>query len=296
MTIQNKLLEDIEPVVLEKRLQCKYHGWAIRPEDWIQTLIKKTGKTIIRCRYCERQKQDNKKISITQLEREKKELTDGYIIKTLRRGKDGLKKVKTNEIPSILIEAKRAVIRLKTTTQELQQPLKICAKHGKLFREDVIKGGKNRSGTDSWKCRQCMKDFHAKNYQMNKDLIIARHRSTRISHPEKTREIRRKSFLKKEREYKEKARLRWEAWEKKYPEKAKKRNDNFKKKSIETLSDSYVKQSLLRSTGLKSENLPNNFIDAKRAIMMLKRGVKLNTEQYKILNFKQEKINDRTKN
>lgn len=69
-------------------------------------------------------------------------------------------------------EAKAAAIEA-----EKNKPILKCFLHGERFSNDVIKSGfDNRNGKQRYKCRDCMKVLHAKNYQNNKDRLREVHR------------------------------------------------------------------------------------------------------------------------
>jgi hypothetical protein len=275
-----------EKELLEAKLfRCKFHKWANQYNDFIGITIKKTGEKKLRCRHCEKDKMENKKIKLKGWENHKETASDDYVKHCLRVGKNGLK---MKEIPQSLIEAKRALVKLKNLQEKLERPLKVCIRHGDLYQPDVIKSGKHPNGEQNYKCRWCMKVMHKKHYELNKAKVLAAHTDYRKRKPEKIKEMRKIYKEKNKDDELRKTKERWAKWEQKFPKAAKRRNQRFKEKSVETLNDSYIKQSLQRSTGLKSENIPITLIEAKRAVMMLKRGVKCKNEHNKLLTLEEK--------
>lgn len=265
---------------------CTFHRYANREEDFIEVTVKKIGKKLIRCRYCEREKHENKKIRTMEWKNEKENVTDYYVRRVLSSGKNGVK----GKIPEELVQATQAVIKLKNLKEKMDEPLKTCAKHGKLYKEDVIKAGKSQwTSEQQWKCRQCMKEMHARHYELNKLKVKLKHQQYRQKNPEKVKDSKRKSKLKKRDIELVKSKERWERWEKKNPEKLKENNKQFIQQSRRELNDYHIKQSIVKRTGLKSSDIPASLIEAKRAVMLLKRSVKKRTEQDKILNYLEER-------
>lgn len=280
MTDQLNFLPEVEQSIpKEKKINCKFHRWALR-DDFIEVEVKKTGLKKLKCRFCQRFLEENKKQRQAENEKEKEKLTDWYVAKTLRRGKYGLK---SSEIPQSLIEAKRAVIQVNNLVKQIEAPLKTCSKHGKLFREQVIKAGKSHSGKPAWKCKECMKDMHKKHYELNKAKVLAQHAIYRKENPEKVAQTKRNWCDKNKEKYLRMSRERYKRWEMNNPEKANVASRNAKKKAVKVLADSYVKKSLVRHTGLSTKDLPNNLVQAQRAIMMLNRGLKIQQNLNKII-------------
>lgn len=259
---------------------CNSHVYATEA-DLIDVIIKTTGKTVKRCKYCERTKHENKKMRREELKKDKEELPDYYVMRTLRMGKSG---IKVNDLPPALIEAKRAVMKIKNLTQKLEEPLKTCHKHGKLYQDDLIKSGKSRwTDEQQWKCKQCMKDMHKRNYELNKLKINLKSKHYRTKNPEKVRAIKLVSRRKKQDIENQKSRERWEKWEKRNPGKVQEMNRKVKKIAHAELNDSYIKQNIVKRTGLKHDEIPQLLVDAKRAVMMLKRQVKTKRDHEKVL-------------
>lgn len=279
--------------VITKVVQaCKYHLYA-NETDFVEVIIKTTGKKVMRCKYCERNKYENKKMRREELKKDKEELPDYYVMRTLRMGKSGLK---VNDVPPALIEAKRAVMKIKNLQQKLEEPLKTCHKHGKLYQDDVIKSGKSQwTGEQQWKCKQCMKDMHKRNYELNKLKINLKAKHYRAENPEKVRAIKLASRRKQQDIENEKSRARWGKWENKNPGKVQEMNARVKKIARAELNDSYIKQNIVKRTGLKHDEIPQILVDAKRAVMMLKRQVKTKRDHEKVLIRLEERENVKNK-
>lgn len=254
---------------------CKNHPFATE-KSLIEITIKKSGKKVKRCLHCEREKLENKQIKSAEWKVEKDNLTDKYIEKVLKA--DG--KLKLDNIPSQLIEAKRAVIQLKTFTDKINAPLKECLHHGKCYRDDVIKNGLYANGETKWKCKRCMKELHAKNYQLNKVKILARNKQVRLDYPGKVRKIKYKSWVKNKKKYL--------ARDNERRRKFKLLNiDHYKKidkERVLNLTDSYVKKAIMNRSNLKSNDIPNCLVQVKRATMLLKRSLKSKFSDLKLNN------------
>lgn len=186
------LIDKPKAVEVKRKLQCKYHR-DTSDADFIDITMG-NGRIIKRCVHCERVRQDNKKIYHQEWLHEKENLTDYYIRRSFVMGKGP--KLKMQEYPDIMIEAKRAVLQLKRRADQLKEPIKNCRNHGDLFIEDVIKAGKTRAGTPQYKCRQCMSDFHARHYALHKADLLLKQQQYRNANPERVRTIKRKSHLK----------------------------------------------------------------------------------------------------
>src|SRR3990167_3054168 len=86
---------------------------------------------------------------------------------------------------------------IRRVAEELEKantPIKKCMKHGNLFLPDVIKSGINRwTGGQAYKCRHCMKDFHKKHYENNREKVLSACEKYKKENPEKYRETKNKS-------------------------------------------------------------------------------------------------------
>lgn len=121
----------------------------------------------------------------------------------------GMKQPWLIEFPKPMLQLARATIRLqrlikkikdkkaeeRTIEQEREKKLKSvlvnCKKHGALFLEDVIKGGKSRwTDEQRYKCRYCMKDTHKKYYERNKEYVKQKCFEYKKNNPEKVKELR----------------------------------------------------------------------------------------------------------
>jgi hypothetical protein len=262
-----------------KKRYCKYHPWAQR-EAFVDLNTDKNGIPMWRCIHCEQVKLRNKKERQSFWLREKEEISDKYVETTLRSGRNAIK----TEIPRELIEAKRAVIQVKRLVKKMEEPILKCAKHGNCFKDDVIKSGKSQwTGEQKYKCRKCMKDLHKAHYELHKTEVLLKNRKRKQENPEKVRLQKLNSRLKKQLIESKKTRERFDRWEKRNPQHAAERNRKFKIQSVNELNDSYVRQSLVKRTGLKCADIPQELIEEKRAILTLKRRVKKDIDQDKIL-------------
>jgi len=255
---------------------CETHPFA-KEEDLIDVLVKKTNEVVKRCRYCERMKQINKLEAKKEWEIHKQEVTDYYVRRSFSHSKSAGKRLKMHEIPSELVEAKQAVIKLKRMVDKLNAPLKKCEKHGYLYINDVIKSGKTKAGTPQYKCRQCMQEIHKRNYQMNKLIIKEKHKKYRLENKEKIKQIKKESFQKHGYKY--------------LPRENERKRLHDLKGSAE-LNDRYVKKLIVKRTTLSMSDVSPEMIECVRAIHLLKRKVKSKQKSQKLFGLK-EKMNDK---
>ena len=193
----------INKIIIKK---CPRHWWhhemynVPNPEYFISRDTNK-GTTIYYCKKCYEILQRNleyykeqKKIEKRKKELyDKKNLVDHYVIKELLKG---TKNLNPKKIPKILINMKRMTIKLKQLIEKKKLPLLECVKHGNLYIKDVIKSGKNRTGEQRYKCRECMKDIHRNHYINNKEDILRKQAEYRNLNKERRKIIKAKSWRK----------------------------------------------------------------------------------------------------
>ncbi len=263
-----------------KKLSCKYHLWAT-PEHFIEMVIKKTGEKVMRCIICARHKREEKLKNQAAWVKEKENISDYYVRRTLALGKGSLK---MGDYPDELVQAKKAVIQLKRAVSDKLAPLKTCHTHGKLYQEDVIKSGKSRDGSQQWKCKKCMKEIHKKNYELNKLTISEKHKKYRTENKEQVKKIKRESWLKHREKYLKRENERRLRFKKLNPE-LYKQND---RKRVDELSDSYVKKIIVNRTSLKNADVPQPLVECMRVIIQLKRKIKKEKDQNKLTTLKEK--------
>ena len=139
------------------------------------------------------------------------------------------------------------------------KPVKICAKHGDLYRDDVILAGFNQSGSRRLRCRACMKDLHARHYLANKFKVKEAHHVYKMENKEKVRQMKSISAKKHRHKYKDR--------------------ENQRKKLAERidtkeLSDRYVKKILSKRSNLSMSDIPPALIEMGRAVLKFKRTMK----------------------
>jgi hypothetical protein len=115
-----------------------------------------------------------------------------------------------------------------------------CKKHGELTREDVHLMGKKESGKQRYKCKICQKKSNHNNYMKHKDKIIKRTIEWRKDNPEKCKLYQRIN----------KARHR------------------------DALDTSYIKNLLVHFDGWHPENVTEEVIEAKRAVLKVRRKIR----------------------
>ncbi len=249
---------------------CRYHPWA-NSEKHFEPVQKRNGVIKLRCSYCESQKSRDKEIRSSFWHKEKEDITDLYVKTVLKSGRNALKTEPAEE----LIDATRAVIKLKRLVKKMDEPWKECASHGKLYRDDVIKSGKTKAGTEQYKCRYCMKEMHDKHYALNKAKVLLKRKEYREQHPDKVKESHRMSAKKNRHKHIVSTNLYKKEWD---------------KKSTAELKDRYIKKALVKRTGLSMSDIPQALIDCKRALLQLQRNVKKRKDTEKF-NSIEEKLN-----
>lgn len=258
---------------------CPFHRW-ITEAQLVDILIKKTGEIVKKCLHCEKYKLENKKIRQEDWKKEKENLTDYYIRRTFVAGQKY--SIPMHEYPDSLVEAKRASLLLKRKTKKLMEPIKKCIHHGKLYIKDIIKSGISKSGAQQYKCKHCMQEMHKKHYELNKLKIRLTHQKYRAENKEKVKETKRKSRLKNIEKEQERSRERWQKYMLENPSLARERNRKYKRKMVRELTDTYIKKSLTDGTMLRYQDVPESLINAKRAVFMLRRGIKKQATQTKL--------------
>lgn len=265
----------IEFLEKEKKNKCVYHTYAL-PQDFIEIEIKKTGKKVIKCRFCVRVKEENKAQLKREWEKEKENLTDYYIRRLFvhSKGNSGMK-LSMHEYPQELVELKRAILKVKRQAEKKEKPLKFCNKHGDLYEKDLIKAGKNASGTVRYKCKECQKIAHSDHYQRNKQKLLDKQLEWRKKNPEIRKEQQSRHRQKMTPEQREQERIRNKRYREKHNDILAAKSRNYKRKAIDTLSDYYVKKLLIeKKGGFKKQELTPELIDLKRQLVLLKRSVK----------------------
>lgn len=241
------------PLPIPKKY-CQWHPW-VNKDMFIDITIKKTGEIVKRCLHCERQKLENRKEQLETWKKEKENLTDYYLRRTMR-----LKtKLEMHEIPTELLETKRAVLQIKRIHADLTKPLKTCRFHGKLDRDGVIKKGIDRLGNNTWRCKICMQILHQKHYKKNKEKVLSKNAIYKQANPEKVKECKSLSAKKHRHKYREQ-----ENYRKKLTE----------RKSTKELDDRYVKKIIVKRTNLSMKDIPPELIDLQRFVTKLKRAIK----------------------
>ena len=196
---QLSLLDEVEINESKKRVKpsylCKKHKWC--KEYDLREITTKKGEVLKLCFWCLYEQAELKKQKISFWHKEKEEVTDLYVATVLRSGKHAIK----GDIPKELIEVKRAVIRLKRAVKDAKKPLKVCGRHGDLFKDDLIKSGVKRNGEQQYKCKKCMADYHKQHYELNKLSVKLKHQKYRTENREKVKESKKRSANKQLQKY-----------------------------------------------------------------------------------------------
>lgn len=268
-----KMFDQLDQPLKQKKTNayfCKFHPYATE-NDFVEVVVKKSNKTVSRCRFCNedkvKTKLENKKI----WETEKKQLSDFYVKRTLISGH----KIKMKDIPTVLVETKRAIIKIKRLTAKLNEPLAKCSTHGDLYQDQVIKKNKLVDGTYTYRCKKCMSDYHKKNWELNKAKIKLDHVKYKEANPDKVRQQKRNSqlkmLLKRLKDGSDaSSRVMLHKYKKETIEKQKARAAYEKDK----LTDYRVKRLLTKRGMLKMKDIPQELVECKRALILLKRAIK----------------------
>ncbi len=235
-----------------KRLYwCKRHRY-VRQQSFIEVEIKRSKEKVMRCRYCVELKEEQKKIAAVEWENHKKFVTDYYVRKILARES----KIKLSEsIPDEIIEAKRATLLLKNTIVDIQKPLLVCNKHGKLYVSDVNRSELTKTGKQRYRCKRCQKDQHTRHYEANKALYRLKQQQFRKEKPELVA-AQRKRYRKKD-SYKRIRTIQEKVW-------------------VRNLATHYVKKIIAKKhKGLLYSEVPAELVELQRLVMQLRREIKL---------------------
>jgi hypothetical protein len=128
-----------------------------------------------------------------------------------------------------------------------------CKKHGPLTQDNLIKKGKNKSGSQAYRCKFCMRDLHKKYYIKNKEKIDEKNRLYRKKNKEQMREMRREHY---------------HATKKLNSSNKRKLDKKVNKKQVENLSDRYVKHLLSKNKKLKYGEVTQQLIEEKRKVLI----------------------------
>lgn len=179
-----------------------------------------------------------------------------------------------NNLPSLKEIEEAEKQRHAEESRAAQKPLMRCAKHGDLFWPNAIKSGKEPSGRQRYKCKECMKALHADNYKRNKEKILQAHANYKEQDPEKYRDMKNSSKRKCWALNKKKYIKKGLEFDKKNPDKKSARQKRYKDKAVKDLTDAYVKQHIVAGTNLKFADVPQSLVDTKKGVMSLKRTIK----------------------
>jgi hypothetical protein len=260
--------DDIE--IKSNKLRCNLHPHTVEA-DFIE-VKKKNGRVVIACRYCERFKLENKKITYQAWKDEKENLTDYYIRRLFVLGKGH--KLHMLEYPKELVDAKRAVLQLKRYQEDLKKVLKTCEIHGKLYSKDLIKSGKTPAGTQQYKCKECMKILHRNHFQKNKEKVCLKTKLYRINNPDKVKQYYmndKKNRLKRISQ----ERMRNKIYREKNKEILARKSNALKRKRRQELHDTYIARLLSeRHSELSTKDIPKSMIEIKRILIKMKRMIR----------------------
>lgn len=197
-------------------------------------------------------------------------LDDSYI-KSLLKEQLGSKEYITPE----LIDIKRVTLSIKRRIKKLKEPVKTCLVHGELILSQVNRAGIKR-GKQQYKCKECQKALHAKNYEKNKEKILKRHANYKENNKEKVAKGKYDSWRKHKHKHVDKFRANNKRSY--YADHAKTRERANRNKRIAALklTDGYIKRLLRKETyrDINIKELTPEMIAAKRMQVMIIRSRK----------------------
>ncbi len=132
----------------------------------------------------------------------------------------------------------------------------VCKYHGPLTADNFIKKGKNKSGTQAYRCKLCMEALHAKHYIENKEKIDEKNRLYRKKNKQKIREMRNDYY---------------EAAKELFIRRKRIKANEINKQQVIDLSDRYVKDLLTKHGKFKPNQITPSLIEEKRNILIEKR-------------------------
>ena len=157
---------------------------------------------------------------------------------------------------------------------------KVCKVHGELTSKNIITIKRNytlkKTGEKSDKyqhtCRLCQYKRLSEWQKRNKDKRKASIEKYLLNNADRVKEIRKKSY--------DKHRDKRIALSKKINQRehVKKYRTEYTKKGIERASDEYIKKVLIGKSNIKIQDLSPELIEAKRALILMKRLLKLQGE------------------
>lgn len=269
MAEQNELELEAGGIARAKRslMVCKLHPHA-READLIE-VTRRNGHKVKACRYCERYKFDNKKLNRQVWIEEKENLTDYYIRRLFVMGKGT--KLDMQEYPKELVEAKRAVLKLKRAETDVNKTMKVCSKHGNLKMEHLIKAGKNKSGKQQYKCKPCLKEFQRNHYQLNKLAYAVKTKEWRANNIERKKELDRKYRQEHRDHLRERNRITNKIYRIKHKHALAAKSKMHKGKARRALADPYIRRLLCEGTGLRAVDITPELIELKRTTLQIKK-------------------------
>lgn len=136
--------------------------------------------------------------------------------------------------------------------------IKVCIHHGKLDITRVVRAGK-KDDVQLYKCRECLRRFHANHYQNHKHEYYEKHKSYKKENREKINEWKRKYYFKyRDRDLPKKA-----ASDKK-----------LYHRSRNAMDDRYIKMLIAKHSRIPYEMIPESIIEFKRILLMMKKTIK----------------------
>ena len=153
------------------------------------------------------------------------------------------------------------------------KPIKICQHHGALFIEDVIRQGLSKAGLPRLRCKKCMSEVHKANYEKNKEKLRKKHTEYRKNNREKVRQIHRESYQKNKHKRMSEVTRHNALLKQTYDEVLEKRK-NYNADQTYLMSETYIKRTLYRDSILTHKEIPVELVEAKKAILKLKRRIR----------------------
>jgi hypothetical protein len=132
--------------------------------------------------------------------------------------------------------------------------IKTCKTHGALTEEQC-----NITATRI-RCKQCQRATANAHYAQHKDKNIKRVREYRNNNKDKVRKMKYDSWIRNKE---------------KYVDRRRRDHRKYSLRAKANLEDNYVKSCLQKRSGLRYKDMPNELVELKRAVLMIRRSMKM---------------------
>lgn len=155
--------------------------------------------------------------------------------------------------------------------------IKKCVRHGELIEDQCKKVIEKRWGIQpnyKYICKQCIYEHNQtylhKDDEEHQERIKKLRQQQKIKHREKLLEGRRK----RSKINRDKLNLEAKRWRQKNLEKHRENGKNIQKKWRDELNDNYIKAQLSSKFNIPQKDIPEEWIEVKRAVIKLRRKIR----------------------